>query len=186
MKSKKIVGALLAAVVILAGAGIVYLTVYYGHNSQKGDLNIAVASVGSSPVGKNISSIYVTFDKISIRNSSSTWNSHSLGNQSVNIMTNATKNNDLASFAIDAESYSAVKVYITSVKATVNGTTETFSPPSSPFEISSFQNQSFNQNPYFMVHPHVTTILLLEFHTNSDLNFSSGNFNPSPKVLTTF
>lgn len=170
MKSKKLIGAIIAAVIILAGFGIVYYTEDLGNNVHKGNINITVADSSSG----NITGIYATFSKVALESNGSSWQTHSLGNVTVNVLVNATYSQLLGRFPMQAQTYSGAKLYINSVKVAVNGVNTTYH----------LSKGYASTNTTFHVLSHESTILLFDFNANRDVNLTSQTFTPGTTVYT--
>ncbi|HKJ96764.1 MAG TPA: DUF4382 domain-containing protein [Thermoplasmataceae archaeon] len=172
MKGKKIIGGITVAVIILAGIGITYYTSALGNKVQKGDLNVTVADSSNA----NISGIYIKFTKVAIKDNQSSWETHSLNNQTVNIDVNATHSQDLGAFTMKAGDYNAVKLYMSAVTVSANGKNTTYNLDS-----------RFVQTSHTLrILAHQSTIMLFEFNSSSDLNMSAHTFTPNASIYTSF
>lgn len=170
MNGKIILGIVVAALVIIAGAGVVYYTESLGNAVHKGNLNITVADSGTG----NVSWIFATFTKAMVNSNQSGWQSYSLQNESVNIFVNATYEQDISNIPLVSQGYSAIKLYMDSVVVGVNGLNTTFNLSSS-YAYSSMT---------FHILPHQNTMLLFDFNASKDINWSTHSFTPNATVHT--
>lgn len=170
MNGKIILGIVVAAMVIIAGIGIIYYTESLGNAVHKGNLNITVADSGSG----NISWIFATFTKVMIDNNQTGWQSYSLQNESVNIYVNVTYEQVISNIPLSSQAYSAIKLYMNSVVVGVNGTNKTFNLSSS---------YAYSDLPFHIL-PHQNTMLLFDFIASNDLNMTSHAFTPNAIVHT--
>ncbi len=172
MKNKKAIGALAITVIIIAGAGAIYYTEAMGNQVKEGTFTISV----SDSSGPNISGIYITFTKVMVKDNQSSWETHYLGNQTVNIRHNATNSRNLGSFPMEARNYSEVEFYFNSVNVSINGVNTSFS----------LTENHFTTTHTLRILPHQSTIMLLEFNATRDLNLSAHTFSPNARIFTSF
>lgn len=169
MKGRMALGIVVAALVIIAGAGVIYYTETLGNTVHKGKLNItSIADSGES----NVSWIFATFSKVMINSNQTNWQTFSLQNLTVNILENATKAPLLCNIALNSHAYNEVKLYMNSVVVGINGRNTTFNLS---------QNYALSSH-IFHILSHQNTMLFFDFNTTQDLNWTTHTFTPSAVI----
>lgn len=156
--------AVIAVVIIAVAAGAFASLNYF--NKGTGTLDVYVQD---APIN-NVSAVYITFSAVAVHGNQTNWTNYSVGNTTVNILNLTTTNASLLkSVTLQAQTYTMIRLYITSVNVTENGQNVTFTLQA-PF---AFINHSF------VVKPNSSTKLNIEFNLNQDLNMQSKIFTPN-------
>lgn len=162
MKNSSKIAVIAVVLVALAAGTFTYLN----YSNGQGTLNIYVQDAPTS----NVSAVYITFSAVSVHGNQSGWTNYTTGNTTVNILNLTTTNASLLkSITLNAEKYTMIRLYITSVNITENGKNVTFTLHA-PF--------AFINHP-FTVSKNSATKLNIDFNLNQDLNMQSKVFTPN-------
>ena len=153
------------AVVIIAVAAGAFVSLNY-LNKGTGTLNVYVQDAPTA----NVSAVYITFSAVSVHGNQTNWTNYSVGKTTVNILNLTTTNASLLkSVTLQAQKYTMIRLYISSVNVTVNGSNVSFALKA-PF--------AFINHP-FTVSKNSATQLNIDFNLNQDLNMQSQIFTPN-------
>lgn len=156
--------AVVAVVIIAVAAGAFTYMNYF--NKSNGTLNLYVQDAPTN----NVSAVYITFSAVSVHGNQTNWTNYSVGSTTVNILNLTTTNASLLkSVTLQAQTYTMIRLYITSVNVTINGQNVSFALKA-PF--------AFLNHP-FTVSPNSATKLNIEFNLNQDLNQQAKIFTPN-------
>ncbi|MEM0156337.1 MAG: DUF4382 domain-containing protein [Thermoplasmataceae archaeon] len=158
--SKTAIAVVISALVISAGA-YVYFSQYY----NKGVMNVYVQDTPLT----NVNAVYVTFSAVAVHGNASGWVNFTTGKTTVNILNLDTTNASLLkSVSLSAQTFTMIRLYISSVNVTVLGINISLIL-SAPF--------AFVNHP-FTVSAHSTTVVHIDFNLINDINLQSRVFTP--------
>ncbi len=161
--------AVIAVVILAVAAGTLTYMTYF---NNKGTLNVYVQD---APIS-NVSAVYITFDAVSVHGNQTNWTNYTVGNTTVNILNLTTTNASLLkSITLQAERYTMIRLYISSVVVTEQGKNVSFTLHA-PF--------AFINHPFVVSHNSATNVNI-EFNLNQDLNMQSKMFTPNIGMVVT-
>ncbi len=154
----------IAAVIIIIAAGVpayLYLSSY-----NDGTIRLSAAD---APIMGGMSAVYITFSEIAMHSNGSSWSNFSISATTVNIL-NVSENASafFSSISLPAGKYTMMRIMIQSVSVMILGNNVSFNLAS---------HWCFVNHP-FLVNPHSTLNVVLEFNLNECLNMQSKMFTP--------
>lgn len=156
--------AVIAVVIVAVAAGTLTYMNFFGNSN--GTLNVYVQDAPTT----NVSAVYITFSAVSVHGNQTNWTNYTVGKTTVNILNLTTTNASLLkSITLQAQKYTMIRLYISAVNVTVNGSNVSFALHA-PF---AFINHSFT------VSKNSATQLNIDFNLNQDLNLQSKIFTPN-------
>ncbi len=162
--NKKIIGAVVAAIIISAG-----FLVYYEFVDNGGNVNVKVAD---APVGA--SAVFITFNNVYVHSTSSGWHNFSVSSRTINILNLTTTNAALfSSISLKAGMYTGIELGIVNVTVVMGGSRLNFTSSNGYVDI----------HTPFNVSAHTTTNLVIEFNLTQDLNMVSEMFTPTASMV---
>ncbi len=159
-------GSKIAAIVIVVIVLVTGTVAYLGYFSNTGTAKVYVQD---APIS-NVTAVYITFSEVALHGNKTGWANYSISSTTVNILGLTTTNASLLkSITLQAERYTMIRLYISSVNVSILGQNYTFTL-SSPF---AFINHTF------VVSAHSSTAIHIEFNLSQDLNLNAKIFTPN-------